>query len=1312
MLAAALGLLALSSDAQPTLYTVGYAHLDTQWRWTYEDTIREFLPKTMRMNFDLFEKYPGYTFNFSGSRRYRMMEEYYPEDFERVKRYAAAGRWRVAGSSVDECDTLVPSSESILRHVLYGNQYFRKTFGQESEDFLLPDCFGFSASLPSLLAHAGLKGFSSQKLTWNSARGIPAELGFWKGPDGAGVTVALNPGSYTAEAPANLASDPYWTGRVQANGQKFGVPYDFLYHGTGDTGGSPTEPSVARVQEALGAPGPVKVVSSSADQMFKDITPEQQAKLPSFDGELLLVEHSAGSLTSQAAMKRWNRMNEVLADHAERAATWAWALGEHYPEETFASAWDLILGSQMHDIMPGTTVPEGYRFSWNDELLAMNRLAGALTGGVESLAQNLDTDVDGRALVLFNPLSFARTDSVQANLSGLPRQVVVRDAQGQVVPSQRTPDGVAFTATLPPLSLSVFSVQAGSPQATELRVGPRSLENERYRVGVGREGDIDSIYDKQLRRELLRAPIRLALLEDSPREWPAWNIDFDDWQRPPRAYVGGPAKVEVAENGPARVALRVTRQAEGSTLEQVVSLAAGGDRVEIAHVIDWATMGTTLKLVVPPACRNDVAVYGHQSTTIARPSNHSRQYEVPHQTWFGQDDPAGQWGLTVIEDGRYGSDKPDDGTLRLTLIRTPVAVGYPDQATQDLGRHRLTVALAGHAGTWADGNAPSAGARLNQPIRAFAAEPHPGTLGRQVSLGKSSGARIQALKRGEDGETLIVRLHESLGKGGRATLELGLPVESAWEVDGQERKVGDAKIEGGVLATEIKPFGLRTFAFKLSRKPSSPAALALAVSPGELDPRLPARLAPRQVEVDGFVLPVAPAAAGAKVALPSGRGRTLLVALSGGEQAVFDFDGRRVEVASPDLEVLAGQWHDRLWKPIVADQPARPGGIYGLLGGSVTPVRVAWYATHIERDGRPQPYRYGHVWFQRIAVPDGVGQVSLPASPTRVLALGVSTRSPLRPASALMDRVEPGPSGVSISPEPGTYRDAVRLVVRPGLYVDQGQPVVRVGGKPVPSGVVWLSRTTNVELIGPGGVAQTLRYEVRDAQPPKLVGAVRVGRRAMLTFHEPVLPSGRTTLGVDRAGGALTVRDLAGNPVRAELDDLPEVRPALDLDLAPNVAFDGTRAVEVPFAGPGEALTLVARVRVQDRTGNRRIAQYGRTDEGFRLWLEDGKMSFEVAGVGKVVSPLPKANEFMVAAAYDGQTLSLQLGDLPVSELPAAGALRRNGQPLVIGAKHPGAPAYDHWVGDILRVQVFDRALAVEAFADERPLRRKTTSKT
>ena len=62
------------------LYTVGYSHLDTQWRWNYEQTIGEFLPKTVRENLPLFDKYPSYIFNFSGANRYQMLREYFPEE--------------------------------------------------------------------------------------------------------------------------------------------------------------------------------------------------------------------------------------------------------------------------------------------------------------------------------------------------------------------------------------------------------------------------------------------------------------------------------------------------------------------------------------------------------------------------------------------------------------------------------------------------------------------------------------------------------------------------------------------------------------------------------------------------------------------------------------------------------------------------------------------------------------------------------------------------------------------------------------------------------------------------------------------------------------------------------------------------------------------------------------------------------------------------------------------------------------------------------------------------------------------------------
>src|SRR6266850_4360866 len=274
--------------SERTLYIVGYAHLDTEWRWEYPQTIGEYLPKTLRNNFALFEKYPNYIFNFTGANRYRLMKEYNPADFGRLKEYVAAGRWFPAGSSVEEGDVNSPNAESIVRQILYGNNWFRKEFGMASDEYMLPDCFGFPASLPSILSHAGIKGFSTQKLSsgWQPAPhvggpgspeqtppGIPFNVGVWEGTDGRTVIAALNPLSYGSQVLYDISKTPPpppgpdpaltaqqnqqrtrgqedWAKRIQTNGDLTGIFADYHYVGIFFIGGAPNESSV-KLMEAI-----------------------------------------------------------------------------------------------------------------------------------------------------------------------------------------------------------------------------------------------------------------------------------------------------------------------------------------------------------------------------------------------------------------------------------------------------------------------------------------------------------------------------------------------------------------------------------------------------------------------------------------------------------------------------------------------------------------------------------------------------------------------------------------------------------------------------------------------------------------------------------------------------------------------------------------------------------------------------------------------------------------------------------------------------------------------------------------------------
>ncbi|HEU4870359.1 MAG TPA: glycoside hydrolase family 38 C-terminal domain-containing protein [Pyrinomonadaceae bacterium] len=1095
---------------QPTLYVVGYAHLDTQWRWEYPQVIQEYLPKTMRNNFALFERYPNYIFNFTGAYRYRLMKDYYPADFERLKQYISAGRWFPAGSSVDEGDVNSPTAESIIRQILYGNNWFRKEFGIASEEYMLPDCFGFPASLPSILAHAGIKGFSTQKLSssWQPAPhvggpdspektpvGIPFNVGVWEGPDGRTVIAALNPLSYGSQVTYDISKSPGpaptpdpnltpqqnqarlrgredWPKRIDINGKLTGIFADYHYVGTGDVGGSPNESSVKLMEEITTGDGQVKVIWTKADQLFRDILdccPTD--RMPRYKGDLELINHSAGSLTSQAYQKRWMRRNESLADAAEKASIAAeWLGGRAYPQERLNNAWTLVMAGQMHDLLPGTATPRAFEFAWNDAVVAMNQFAGVITSATSDVAAALDTQSKGTAIVVYNPLNIPREDIVEANVN-FPGAKAVRvfGPDGKEIPAQLSGEKVKFVASVPSVGYAVYDVQpAESPMlSNELKVTESTLENARYRVRLNENGDVASIFDKKLNRELLSAPIRLAISTDNPRQWPAWNMDFEDQQRPPRSFVGGPAKIRIVETGPVRVALQVEREADDSRFLQTISLSDGdaGNRVEFRNVIDWKTKAANLKATFPLAVENKMATYNWDIGTIERPNAAERQFEVASHQWIDLTDKSGSHGVTVLTDCKNGSDKPDDKTVRLTLLRTPgTRGGYADQGTQDWGRHEIVFGLAGHAGDWRDGRTDWQAYGLNRPLMAFVSPKHPGFLGKSFSLLKVNNDRVRvlALKKAEASDELVVRLVELDGKAAEnVRIGMAAPIVSAREVNGQEQPVGPAKTVNGELVTSFGPYQPRTFALKLApasqriaapKSASVPLTYDLSVAArvgrpadGSFDAMpnnqnasqgraFPAEIFPREVSFGGIRFNLGPAgkpnavlSRGQTIALPAGkfnRVYLLAAAANADQKGTFRAGDQPVDLTIQEWTGFVGQWDTRMWRTTDDAIPQRPGAppppagtpirtrsnpygeMLGIRPGFIKRSDIAWFSSQRRgSDGHAEAYAYSYLFAYSLDLPPGAKTITLPDNERiRILAISVADEPfVVTPAAPLYD---------------------------------------------------------------------------------------------------------------------------------------------------------------------------------------------------------------------------------------------------------------------------------------------------------------------
>ncbi|MDR1465955.1 MAG: hypothetical protein LBJ11_11745 [Oscillospiraceae bacterium] len=857
-------------DARSRIYTVATAHLDTSWHWPLEQTIEEYIPRTLEENFALFEKFPEYVFSFEGAYRYELMEEYYPALFARLKEYAAAGRWRVAGSAYENGDVNIPAPEALLRNFLLGQRYFRETFGQDSRDVFLPDCFGFGWALPTLAAHANLLGFTTQKLEWGGAHPAPFALGRWTGPDGEGIFAAPDGHNYAASL-TKIRSRGDLRRALAFLRRRESFPAALILHGVGDQGGAPKEASVIRVAEEAENNDlyDVQVLSAGSDQIFRDLAAAPRAQrdaLPRWDGELLLTNHGSGCYTARTLSKRWNRQAEQLADAAERACLFARFLGwERYPQRALRAAWKRVIAHQFHDDMTGTSNEANYRRNWNDLMLSQQQFAEEYRAGVSAVCGGMDMSFAvGHCVAVANPLQWSRTEAVAVDLPELlrGRPVCVWDAAGREYPAQLSADGTqaVFLAAVPGFAVRLFDLQRTDPLhapaswTDRLRAGldltaqEHALENKRLRVTINDEGDIASLFDKTLGTEMLKKPVRLALFDfDGSAVWPAWELDYRELCRRPE-YPGSP-RIRLLEAGPARGAVEVTRTARGSTFRQVISLDAGASFVRVENDVFWRSPRTLLKVELCSAAAAREAAYDLGCGVIRRGTNTRRQYEVPAQQWADLSDGARGFGLTALSDSRTGWDHPDPHTLRLTGVYTPLSGCRGNAQLLDFGRNRFAFGLFPHKGGWENG-AVMAGACFGQPLAAFYPPPAPKSAGTEAAGAAtlrfaqlSPGVIVRGMKLAEDADPrdpdaeVIVRLQEANGREmPEAELRLGGGITCVREVyaDETDRENQAALyLWKGALRASFSPFALRTFAVRA-------AAVDRAVPPaGQIQIPLP-----------------------------------------------------------------------------------------------------------------------------------------------------------------------------------------------------------------------------------------------------------------------------------------------------------------------------------------------------------------------------------------------------------------------------------------------------------------------------------------
>ena len=735
---------------------IGHAHIDTAWLWPLAETRRKVV-RSWASQLALMERYPEHRFAASQAQQYAWFEQDAPGLYERLRERVREGRWEVVGGSWVEPDLNLPSGESLVRQVVYGQRDLQERFGARCREFWTPDTFGYNGQIPQILRGAGIDRFLTQKLSWNQFTEPPHHSFLWAGIDGSEVLVHMPPAD-TYNAVVSIAELRASAARFKDHDRTTG---SLLVFGHGDGGGGPTAEMLEMARRAGDLQGVPRVQFAPTSEFFDRLEEDLGHPRP-IQGELYF-EYHRGTYTSQARTKRGNRAGERLLGEAEAAAALAHRLGRaEYPAEELRALWQTLLLNQFHDIIPGSSIREVYEDAERDLAQVAERATELRDAAVAALGEG---------------------EPAPLNLTPFPREELDDELQTVRAPAYGFGERVERTDTV--------------------RRDGLTLANGHLAAAFDEQGRLTSLIHDG--REVLTGPANVfELSDDRPVAYDAWEIEpYTDDTR--RALPGAHAHRVLGE-GPERVELAFEhRIGERSTLHQTVRLDAGSRRLELRARIDWYERHALLQAAFPLAVRSPRATYEMQFGVAERPTHantqaDAAQFEVPAHR-FGDLSEHG-FGVALLTPDTHGMSC-HGSTLRISLLRAPTD---PDPEA-DQGEHEIRYAILPHRGSWQEAGVVAQARTFAEPLL------HGAGTGSFASV-DDPALVLDTIKRAEDSDSLILRLYEAHGGRGTARVRVDVAFSRACRTDLLEDEGEELPVLDGAIEVAYRPWELITLAVR------------------------------------------------------------------------------------------------------------------------------------------------------------------------------------------------------------------------------------------------------------------------------------------------------------------------------------------------------------------------------------------------------------------------------------------------------------------------------------------------------------------
>lgn len=813
-----------------TLHIIPQAHIDLSWWWRYDpETIHIIVKHTLETAFGNMEKFPDYTFTFLQVPAIEPLEQLYPDLFYKLRYYVHRkkavglsipnpgasgmnGRLAIGSGLWCEADGSLPCGESLVRQCIYGKRWLKHQFDIDVKTAWFADAWTHPWTYPQILTKCGIESYMFLR------GGADESMFWWESADGSKVFAYKPLVGEDDHLISQESIDKYLLGL----NTRFGIRDGITMIGVGNHGGGAIKADVERMEQVMTeriSNDPKKQKQSqlifSTPKQFTTAILDHPNKFPVIKDEI--PPTIRGAYTTVGEIKKGNRYSENLLLTLEQFSSVNSAMGTGiYPAKTIYNSWKKLMINQFHDAISGTDVLP----SIVDILLRFQQIRDTastlLKGQLQTIAKNINTLGEGTPIIVFNPLSWKRTDVAETTFE-LPAEIAhfeILDVNKHRVPAQildqREELGkhkfrVIFLAEkVPSMGYSTFRIvpQKITPVGKNNFIGERCrLENEFYTLKIDSlTGNISGITDKSNHREVLETKKYGNLIQviddygDSEgflcsakgeKEFNTWTgntLDLDDQ-----------SEIRLLENGPVRSVIQIKRKSGLARFTQRICLHPGIERIDFEMDIDWNGKNKMVKVAFPLSIKNDSATYEIPYGTIQRPSLGEEQVA---QKWADISD--NQYGVSLLNDSRYGYDITKN-TIRLSLLRSP---DHPVESLDDKGVHQIRYSLYPHAGTTKEGKSMLKGYEFNNPLIAVTTDLHRGNLPVNHSFLQITPENlvVTVLKKAEDSDDLMLRFYETTGEKCTAKVKISefLGIDAIHKTDLLENELEDiAKTDKG-----------------------------------------------------------------------------------------------------------------------------------------------------------------------------------------------------------------------------------------------------------------------------------------------------------------------------------------------------------------------------------------------------------------------------------------------------------------------------------------------------------------------------------